>query len=375
MRPEIKEVVDKTIQEEIAQEQKKKKKKKSWLLTFLFGSSTFTIGLFVCIGFLLFIVMGQGIGKKEEEAPATIPSNGMTVCRPGGKTVAPEELQPHLGGVFTGKAQAFLNAGTQNQIDPVLLAAIARLETGNGTSNAVKNYNNPGGLMDPSSSQMKGFMKFATLDEGINAMARNLYKNYIGMGITTIEAIGAKYAPPGAANDPHGTNGLWPVLVKKFVAQMGGLTFNCEAGKPGGVVDTGSASSQGFIRPIAQTTITSPFGPRWGTIHKGIDYSCQDGVTAIAASKGGVVELAEFGAGGSGFGGYGNVVVINHGNGYWSLYGHMSSITVQKGQNIGVGQQVGVCGRTGQVTGPHLHFEIKTAFQFGQVDPAPYLPK
>lgn len=375
MRPEIKEVVDKTIQEEIAQEQKKKKKKKSWLLTFLFGSSTFTIGLFVCIGFLLFIVLGQGIGKKEEEAPATIPSNGMTVCRPGGKTVAPEELQPHLGGVFTGKAQAFLNAGTQNQIDPVLLAAIARLETGNGTSNAVKNYNNPGGLMDPSSSQMKGFMKFATLDEGINAMARNLYKNYIGMGITTIEAIGAKYAPPGAANDPHGTNGLWPVLVKKFVVQMGGLTFNCEAGKPGGVVDTGSASSQGFIRPIAQTTITSPFGPRWGTIHKGIDYSCQDGVTAIAASKGGVVELAEFGAGGSGFGGYGNVVVINHGNGYWSLYGHMSSITVQKGQNIGVGQQVGVCGRTGQVTGPHLHFEIKTAFKFGQVDPAPYLPK
>lgn len=304
MKPEIKEVVDKAIQEDIAQEQKNKKKKKSWLLTFLFGSSTFTIGLFVCIGFLLFIILGQGIGKKEGEAPATIPSNGMTVCRPGGKTVVPEELQPHLGGVFTGKAQAFLNAGTQNQIDPVLLAAIARLETGNGTSNAVKNYNNPGGLMDPSSSQMKGFMKFATLDEGINAMARNLYKNYIGMGITTIEAIGAKYAPPGAANDPHGTNGLWPVLVTKFVAQMGGLTFNCEAGKPGGVVDTGSASSQGFIRPIAQTMITSPFGPRWGTIHKGIDYSCQDGATQIAASKSGVVEWAKFGAPGSGFGGY-----------------------------------------------------------------------
>lgn len=86
--------------------------------------------------------------------------------------------------------------------------------------------------------------------------------------------------------------------------------------------------------PIAQTTITSPFGPRWGTIHKGIDYSCQDGVTAIASSKSGVVELAKFGEGGSGFGGYGNVVVINHGNGYWSLYGHMSSITVQEGQNI-----------------------------------------
>lgn len=53
----------------------------------------------------------------------------------------------------------------------------------------------------------------------------------------------------------------------------------------------------------------------------------------------------------------------------------MSSITVQEGQNIGVGQQVGVCGRIGQVTGPHLHFEIKTSLMFDQVDPAPYLPK
>ncbi|MGF9816338.1 lysozyme family protein [Bacillus toyonensis] len=67
MIPEIKEVVDRTIQEDIAQEQKKKKKKKkSWILTLLFGSSAFTIGLFVCIGFILFIIWGQGIGKKEE---------------------------------------------------------------------------------------------------------------------------------------------------------------------------------------------------------------------------------------------------------------------------------------------------------------------
>ncbi|WIY59024.1 peptidoglycan DD-metalloendopeptidase family protein [Bacillus arachidis] len=374
MKEQLKETVDKMIQEEIVQSYKKKKKKKSWLLALFFSSSTLIVGVLVFLGFLLFIILGQDIGKPEE-APPTVQSNGMTVCRPGGKTVTPEELQPHLGGVFTGKAQAFLNAGTQNQIDPILLAAIAKLETGNGTSNAVKNYNNPGGLMDPGSAQMKGFMKFPTLDEGINAMAKNLYKNYIGMGITTIDAIGAKYAPPGAANDPFGTNGLWPTLVKKFASEMGGLTFNCEAGKPGGVVDTGGASSQGFVRPIPNTIITSPYGPRWGTIHKGIDYACQDGVTAIAASKNGVVELARFGESGSGFGGYGNLVVINHQNGYWSLYGHMSSITVQEGQNIGVGQQVGVCGKTGQVTGPHLHFEIKTSFKFGQVDPGPFLPQ
>ncbi|MED3324741.1 peptidoglycan DD-metalloendopeptidase family protein [Bacillus thuringiensis] len=376
MKAQIKEHIDEMVQEELVKNTQKKKKKPGKLRIFFFILLAKIFGVLLFFSFLVFVLFGQGIGKKEEATPpSTVQSNGMTVCRPGGKTVTPEEIQPHLGGVFTGQAQSFLNAGTQNQIDPVLLAAIAKLETGNGTSNAVKNYNNPGGLMDPSSSQMRGFQKFATLEAGISAMARNLYKNYIGMGITTIEAIGAKYAPPGAANDPHGTNGLWPILVTKFVGQMGGLSFNCEAGKPGGVVDTGAASSQGFIRPIVQTTITSPFGPRWGTIHKGIDYSCQDGVTAIAASKSGVVELAKFGEGGSGFGGYGNVVVINHGSGYWSLYGHMSSITVQEGQNMGVGQQVGVCGKTGQVTGPHLHFEIKTSFTFGQVDPAPFLPQ
>ena len=66
MRPEIKEVVDKTVQEEIAQEQKEEEKE--ILVTDIsFGSSTFTIGLFVCIGFLLFIVLGQGIGKKKRK--------------------------------------------------------------------------------------------------------------------------------------------------------------------------------------------------------------------------------------------------------------------------------------------------------------------
>ena len=47
------------------------------------------------------------MGKKEETPPSTVQSNGMTVCRPGGKTVTPEEIQPHLGGVFTGQAQSF----------------------------------------------------------------------------------------------------------------------------------------------------------------------------------------------------------------------------------------------------------------------------
>ena len=71
----------------------------------------------------------------------------------------------------------------------------------------------------------------------------------------------------------------------------------------------------------------------------------------------------------------GNLVVLEHEGGLWTLYAHMDSLSVQEGQMVQQGQQVGVCGATGQVTGPHLHFEVKTAFKFGQVDPAPYMPK
>ncbi len=316
---------------------------------------------------------------QEPKPPATggdAPLMGGTICRPGGKTLVADDLNPHLGGVFTGKGQSFIDAGTQNNIDPVLLTAIAKLETGNGTSNAVKKYNNPGGLMNPASTNMTGFIQFATLEEGISGMARNLYKNYIGMGITTIEAIGAKYAPPGAANDPHGTNGLWPTLVTKFVQQLGGLTFNCTPAESGNVGSVGDPSSHGFVLPIpGNPLVTSPYGPRWGTIHKGTDYACTRGQTAIGAAKAGRVGFAAFGASGSGFGGYGNLVVLEHEGGLWTLYGHMDALSVQQGQMVQSGQQLGICGATGQVTGPHLHFEVKTSFKFGQVDPAPYMPK
>ena len=136
-----------------------------------------------------------------------------------------------------------------------------------------------------------------------------------------------------------------------------------------------------FAWPVpGHTNITSYFGSRWGTTHKGIDIS--DGNISgvpIVASRAGTVTRADnscthnypknssCGCGG----GYGNRVEISHGDGTSTLYGHMVTITVSVGQTVQQGQVIGYVGCTGHSTGYHLHFEIK---QNGtQVDPMNYL--
>lgn len=114
--------------------------------------------------------------------------------------------------------------------------------------------------------------------------------------------------------------------------------------------------------------ISSTFGPRWGKLHKGIDIARTDRSTSppIAAADAGTVETA-----GDSGNGYGNMVVINHGNGLKTLYAHMSSLNVKVGQKVDRGQKLGVMGATGNSTGIHLHFEVH---QNGKpINPTPYL--
>ena len=91
-----------------------------------------------------------------------------------------------------------------------------------------------------------------------------------------------------------------------------------------------------------------------GHIHTGIDIAASSG-TPIAAADSGVVSLVNYGWGG----GYGNYVVITHGNGYATLYAHLSAISVSANQAVLRGQTIGAEGSTGNSTGPHLHFEIR----------------
>ncbi|MCY9530584.1 glucosaminidase domain-containing protein [Paenibacillus alvei] len=115
----------------------------------------------------------------------------------------------------------FVKAGNKYGIDPALLAAISMHETGNGTSNAARNKNNLGGMMDPSTN-WSTLQSFDSLEAGIDAMARNLKRNYFDKGLTTIESIQKKYAPQGAANDPNGLNKYWVSGVSKYYNQLRG---------------------------------------------------------------------------------------------------------------------------------------------------------
>lgn len=111
--------------------------------------------------------------------------------------------------------------------------------------------------------------------------------------------------------------------------------------------------------------VTSPFGWRWGRMHEGIDIGAWSG-DPISASAGGTVILASV------LGGYGNCVMIDHGDGYVTVYAHQSEILVSEGDTVSRGETIGLVGSTGSSTGPHLHFEIR----LGGVayDPVSFLP-
>jgi murein DD-endopeptidase MepM/ murein hydrolase activator NlpD len=127
---------------------------------------------------------------------------------------------------------------------------------------------------------------------------------------------------------------------------------------------TSGKSAEGLIWP-ASGPITSGFGSRWGRMHTGIDIGAGYG-EPIEAAKAGTVILAGYN------GGYGNCVVIDHGGGFSTLYGHMSNIEVSEGQSVASGELIGEVGSTGNSTGPHLHFETRTGGD--PENPMGYLP-
>jgi murein DD-endopeptidase MepM/ murein hydrolase activator NlpD len=141
-----------------------------------------------------------------------------------------------------------------------------------------------------------------------------------------------------------------------------------------GVVET-NPSKYGFQWPTNSHQINSPFGPRGGGYHTGIDIHCTMG-EPLMASRAGKVTAKQWG------GGYGNMTVIDHGDGHATLYAHQSRQYVSDGQQVVRGQVIGACGSTGNSTGPHLHFEMHlngysggpTSWCRTCVNPRPYLP-
>jgi len=126
----------------------------------------------------------------------------------------------------------------------------------------------------------------------------------------------------------------------------------------------GTTQSTGGLSWPVSGPVTSPFGWRWGRMHEGIDIAAGYGAAIGAAGSGTVIYCGWLG-------GYGNLVVIDHGGGLATAYGHQSSIAVACGQYASRGQVIGYVGSTGHSTGPHLHFEVRV--NGSPVDPLGYL--
>lgn len=135
--------------------------------------------------------------------------------------------------------------------------------------------------------------------------------------------------------------------------------------------ESGTSTVGGYTLPVSGATVGTGYkvaGSMWSSgYHTGVDFVVPTGTSLKAIAAGTVVSAGWGGA-------YGNQVVIKLNDGYYAQYAHLSQLSVSAGQTVTAGQQIGLSGATGNVTGPHLHFEIRTTPNYGSdVDPVAYL--
>lgn len=160
---------------------------------------------------------------------------------------------------------------------------------------------------------------------------------------------------------------------KSTAPKSSGTGSSASAGTSTGTSASNTATQTtgaGFTKPVDASIGTSyrAAGGSWSSgYHTGVDFIASSGSTVKAIGAGTVVSA---GWGGS----YGNQVVIRHSDGKYSQYAHLSALSVSVGQSLSAGQQIGLSGATGNVTGPHLHFEVRTGPDYGSdIDPIAYL--
>ncbi|MFJ9352356.1 peptidoglycan DD-metalloendopeptidase family protein [Streptomyces sp. NPDC101237] len=140
---------------------------------------------------------------------------------------------------------------------------------------------------------------------------------------------------------------------------------------PAASSDASTTAVSGFTLPVTGGTLGTRYhvaGSMWSSgYHTGVDFVVPTGTPVKAVGEGTVVTAGWGGA-------YGNQVVIRLADGYYAQYGHLSALSVSPGQTVTAGQRIGLSGATGNVTGPHLHFEIRTTPDYGSdLDPVGYL--
>ncbi len=171
----------------------------------------------------------------------------------------------------------------------------------------------------------------------------------------------ATAAPKSSHSSASSSHSSAPKAAEKSSAPKAEVTRSAET----------TSTVNGFTLPVSGATVGTGYkvaGSMWSSgYHTGVDFVVPTGTSLKAVGAGTVVSAGWGGA-------YGNQVVIRLADGYYAQYGHLSSLSVSAGQTVTAGQQIGLSGATGNVTGPHLHFEIRTTPNYGSdVDPVAYL--
>jgi murein DD-endopeptidase MepM/ murein hydrolase activator NlpD len=189
---------------------------------------------------------------------------------------------------------------------------------------------------------------------------------FVGAGIVAFSAGAAM--PDAKQVDPAALKGLG--VDSKTATELAARADAAE--RASRATDRGSGlttsltqtAPDAWVLPLEDYRFTSPYGMRWGQLHAGVDLAAPEG-TPYKAVHAGTVKLASW------YGGYGQCIIIDHGDGTETIYGHSSKLLVKVGQKVNAGDVIGEVGNTGHSFGAHLHLEIHV--DNTPRDPIPYL--
>ena len=173
----------------------------------------------------------------------------------------------------------------------------------------------------------------------------------------------AERAKRGALGEIHAAEASLAEEIEALEAESATLAAKIQAATSTGGGSVGTPSAAGLIWPVSGP-VTSGFGLRWGRMHEGIDIAVPEGTPVVAAAAGTVIYAGWLG-------GYGNLVVVDHGGGLATAYAHNSGVAVSVGESVGQGEVIAYSGNTGHSSGPHVHFEVRV--NGTAVDPLGYL--
>ncbi|WP_328495676.1 M23 family metallopeptidase [Streptomyces sp. NBC_00414] len=198
----------------------------------------------------------------------------------------------------------------------------------------------------------------------------------LGLGVSAAVGTGAAVAADAKPSAVSLSSAAAKSVQEQAAAQAKAAQSKSKAAaKKAAAKPAAAKTASSWVDPVKKYKLSASFaqaGNLWSSTHSGQDFAVSSGTQVVAAHGGTVVKTGGNGAGDGPA--YGNAIVIKHGNGTYSQYAHLSRVDVKPGQVVKTGQRIALSGNTGNSSGPHLHFEIRTSANYGSaVDPVAFL--